>query len=90
MPLTIINDKLKTILTQLRLQLENHYEDRLKKLILFGSQARGDAHLYSDIDVLVVLKMEKLFIDLITTANYSAEEFEGVDYMAIGVDFVVT
>jgi len=46
---------LKTILTQLKLELKNYYGNRLNQLILFGSQARGDAHPDSDIDVLVVL-----------------------------------
>jgi predicted nucleotidyltransferase len=58
MPLTIVNDQLKTILAKLRSQLETHYGDRLAQTILFGSQARGDARLDSDIDVLVVLKGE--------------------------------
>jgi uncharacterized protein len=56
MQLTIINDKLKTILAQLRSQFETLYGDRLVQTILFGSQARGDARPDSDIDVLVVLK----------------------------------
>lgn len=56
MQLTIINDKLKTILSQLRSHFENLYGDRLVQTILFGSQARGDADTDSDIDVLVVLK----------------------------------
>ncbi|MFB2979731.1 nucleotidyltransferase domain-containing protein [Microseira sp. BLCC-F43] len=56
MQLTIINDQLKTILTQLRSQFETLYGDRLLQMILFGSQARGDARPDSDIDVLVVLK----------------------------------
>ncbi|MGK7943189.1 MAG: nucleotidyltransferase domain-containing protein [Microcystaceae cyanobacterium] len=47
---------LKTILAQLKQELQNYYGDRLNQLILFGSQARGDAHPDSDIDVLVVLK----------------------------------
>jgi len=51
-----VNDKLQTILTQLRSQFEILYGDRLTKMILYGSQARGDAHPDSDIDVLVVLK----------------------------------
>ncbi len=34
------------------------YGDRLVKIILYGSQARGDAKPDSDIDVLVVLKGE--------------------------------
>jgi predicted nucleotidyltransferase len=32
------------------------YQDRLDKIILFGSRARGDERLDSDIDILVVLK----------------------------------
>ncbi|MEG4285860.1 nucleotidyltransferase domain-containing protein [Microcoleus sp. A006_D1] len=51
-----VNDKLQTILTELRDQFELLYGDRLTKMILYGSQARGDAHPDSDIDVLVVLK----------------------------------
>ncbi|MEG4457023.1 nucleotidyltransferase domain-containing protein [Microcoleus sp. N9_A1] len=51
-----VNDKLKTILTQLRSQFEQLYGDRLTQMVLYGSQARGDAHPDSDIDVLVVLK----------------------------------
>ena len=31
------------------------YGDRLKRVVLFGSWARGDAHPESDIDLLVVL-----------------------------------
>ncbi|MDB9420931.1 nucleotidyltransferase domain-containing protein [Microcystis aeruginosa CS-563/04] len=44
MTLTIVNDSLKTILARLKQELEKHYGDRLKQLIMFGSQARGDAH----------------------------------------------
>ena len=40
---TIVNDRLKTILSQLKLELKNYYENRLNQLILFSSQARGDA-----------------------------------------------
>jgi predicted nucleotidyltransferase len=58
MTLTIVNDSLKTILARLKRELKKHYGDRLKQLIMFGSQARGDAHPDSDIDVLVVLKGE--------------------------------
>ena len=51
-----MNDKVKRILSELRQELERLYGDRLSRLILFGSQARGDAEEWSDIDVLVVLK----------------------------------
>lgn len=53
-----MNEKLKSILNQLRSHFEQMYGDRLVKMVLFGSQARGDARPDSDIDVLIVLKGE--------------------------------
>jgi len=47
---------LKQILGELRKELETLFSDRLVRVMLFGSQARGDAEPGSDIDVLVVLK----------------------------------
>ena len=51
-----MNEKLPTILAELRCWFETVYRERLVRLVLFGSQARGDAEPGSDIDVLVVLK----------------------------------
>jgi predicted nucleotidyltransferase len=53
-----MNDTLTTILTELRRRFEVLYGTRLVQMILFGSQARGDAERGSDIDVLVVLRGE--------------------------------
>ena len=47
---------IKAIMTELRHRLELLYGDRLVKVILFGSQARGDAGHDSDIDVMLVLR----------------------------------
>jgi predicted nucleotidyltransferase len=48
--------KIQSILTELRRHFEDLYGERLVRMVLFGSQARGDAESGSDIDVLVVLK----------------------------------
>jgi predicted nucleotidyltransferase len=53
-----MNPQLQTILSELKTRLSELYGERLEKLVLFGSQARGDAEPDSDIDVLVVLKGE--------------------------------
>lgn len=50
--------ELKAILDELKQRLSDLYGDRLVELILYGSQARGDAEDGSDIDVLIVLKGE--------------------------------
>lgn len=51
-----MNEELQMILAELRQRLAEHYGERLVEVVLFGSQARGDAVPGSDIDVLVVLK----------------------------------
>ena len=47
---------LTEILSQLRAYLEQEYGERLVQVLLFGSQARGDAEPDSDIDVMVILR----------------------------------
>lgn len=47
--------ELKPLLSDLRTELEDLYGDRLVRIVLYGSQVRGDAHAESDVDVLVVL-----------------------------------
>lgn len=48
--------RVKAILTELGDDFRSLYGDRLVRLVLFGSHARGDAVPGSDIDVLVVLR----------------------------------
>ena len=51
-----MNGKVQEILVELRRRFEALYGDRLKHMVLYGSQARGDAEPGADIDVLVVLQ----------------------------------
>ena len=51
-----MSDGVQTILCELSRRLEALYGVRFVRLVLFGSQARGDAEPGSDIDVLVVLR----------------------------------
>jgi predicted nucleotidyltransferase len=48
-------DALADLLSQLRAGLDDLYGERLARVILYGSQARGDAHDESDVDVAIVL-----------------------------------
>ncbi len=51
-----MSSELVTLLKQLRDKLHQALGDDLLSLILYGSYARGDAHLDSDVDLLVVLR----------------------------------
>jgi predicted nucleotidyltransferase len=50
-----LQPEILTLLRPLRSYLRQEYQDRLNRLILFGSQARGEATPASDIDILIVL-----------------------------------
>jgi predicted nucleotidyltransferase len=50
------NPKLSEILEKVKAKLQDFYQDQLESIVLYGSQARGDAKGDSDIDLLVILK----------------------------------
>ena len=51
-----MDNAVRQAVSDLRSRLQVLYGQRLADMVLYGSQARGDAEAGSDIDVLVVLK----------------------------------
>jgi len=67
---------IREILREFRQEVEKLYGKRLKSIILYGSWARGDATVDSDIDLLIILEGEVTpgaeidrMIDIITELN---------------------
>lgn len=52
----MMNAQLQKIIAKACQELKILYADRLDRIILYGSQARGDAKPGSDIDLLILLK----------------------------------
>ncbi|MCU0390175.1 MAG: nucleotidyltransferase domain-containing protein, partial [Thermoflexibacter sp.] len=61
--------KKEIVTQQFKKTMQELYGDRLAKIVLYGSYARGDFHEESDIDFLVVLNDETI------------EKFKEIDYM---------
>jgi predicted nucleotidyltransferase len=51
-----MTESVRQTLAEARRRLEALYGDRLVRVVLYGSQARGEARSDSDVDVIVVLK----------------------------------
>lgn len=75
---------LRDILAELRRHFEDLYGPRLVKLMLFGSQARGDAEPGSDIDVLVVLEGQ------VSQVEESARSLDVVAELSLRFDTVIS
>ena len=58
----MLDDKIRQ---EIRTRLESAFQERLKGVLLFGSEARGDAFADSDVDLMVLLEEPvRLGIDL--------------------------
>ncbi len=73
MSATVVDDP---VLVRLRRDLERTYGDRLERVVLFGSRARGDHREDSDYDVAVFLKdYERWFEEVHRLAKIDIEIF---------------
>ena len=68
------DQQLGQILQALRRELSRILGDRLEAVYLFGSRARGEARSDSDIDVLVVLRGDFDYADLIRRTSFIVSE----------------
>ena len=79
-----MSEKIATILNELRQRFEALYGPRLVRMVLYGSQARGDAEPGSDIDVLVVLR------GVVSPCEEVARTGQAVTEISLNHDEVVT
>jgi uncharacterized protein len=64
-----MTENTRKVLRKLKKELLRIYGEQLHSMILYGSQARGDAHPDSDIDVLLVIKGDFDYIDLLKRSD---------------------
>jgi uncharacterized protein len=81
-------EKLAEILTSLRAALAGLLGARLAAVYLYGSQARGDARPDSDIDVLIVLRGEFNYFEMVDQVSYITSALSLQHEVVISCTFV--
>ena len=66
----MINEKLNQILDDLRDGLAQILDNRLEAIYLYGSQVRGEARSDSDIDVMIVLRGDFNYFDMVQKVSH--------------------
>lgn len=77
-------DNLTTVLHKLRREFTRLWEGRLSAVYLYGSQARGDFHPDSDVDILVVLQDDFDYFETLHSADAV------VSRLSLEYDIVIT
>jgi len=54
----------KNILNEISNKLKEKFGDKVKKIVLFGSYARGDYQEHSDIDILIIVEDDRIEKDV--------------------------
>lgn len=70
-----MSTRVKKLLKTFKSELDRIYGKQLKAVYLYGSYARGDARSDSDIDLLMVLKGEFNYIEMLRRSDDFAASF---------------
>lgn len=65
-----MSDTVRDVVYRFSVQLRRLLGDKLSKIILYGSYARGDYRKYSDVDVMILVKMSDAEIKRIENDIY--------------------
>jgi predicted nucleotidyltransferase len=64
-----MSSKIQTILELLKMGFLQIYGDQVHNILLYGSRARGDEKTDSDIDILIVLKDEFNYLEMLKRSD---------------------
>lgn len=78
---TEVSDILSTLVTQ----IQNIFSDNLKSVILFGSYARGEQDEGSDIDIMIIVDIDKIKIK-----NYREKIVELVSELELNYNIFIS
>ena len=77
----INNKKLNYLLPELEKRIKDSFGDKLKKIILYGSYARGDYDSESDVDILVLIDDNNLYQYRIIRNKIVSDFLEEFDFI---------